>query len=146
MKLITTLTSLLVLSVASINAQEPILQFRAVSPIASEATETLMYSSGESTQELHLVKAPIITNSQIEAAKTDESNGVRVFVTLTEEGEKLFEDGIKDMQGQRIAIVVNGTVVSAPVLQATSFGRTLQISGNFSPAEAEDLATQLNKK
>jgi len=146
MKPIITLTFLLALSAASINAQDSFVQFRAVSPLATESTDTMTYSSGESALELHLVKEPIITNSQIASAEIDDNQPSVVMVTLTEEGEKRFDDGIKDMQGKQIAIVVNGRVVSAPVLQATSFGRILQISGNLSAAEAGDLANQLNKK
>ncbi|MEQ8842258.1 MAG: hypothetical protein RIB98_14840 [Acidimicrobiales bacterium] len=44
----------------------------------------------------------------------------------------------------RVAIEINGGVVSAPTIQAASFDRTqIQITGNFSEGEAKDLALVL---
>lgn len=146
MKIIILLASLLALSLSPIRAQSSLLLVQAVSATASEHTETVLFSSGETVQELHLVKDPIIDHSHIESAKIDDDGKNIVLVTLTEEGQKAFEDGIKNLQGKQIAIVVDGEVVSAPVLQSTSFGRILHISGNLSPAEASALARSLNKK
>ena len=40
----------------------------------------------------------------------------------------------------RLAIVLNGVVISAPTIQAESFKRDqIQISGNFTEKEAKDL-------
>lgn len=44
---------------------------------------------------------------------------------------------------QRLAILVNGKVISVPVIQAKKFNGTLEISGNFTKQQAEDLAKTL---
>ena len=48
--------------------------------------------------------------------------------------------GGSDCPTKQIAIVLDGQVISAPVVQAPSFSGTVQISGDFTEAEANDLA------
>jgi preprotein translocase subunit SecD len=47
-------------------------------------------------------------------------------------------------QGQRLAIVADGTLVSAPVLQFTSFAGRIQVTG-LSKEKTDDLFRRLNK-
>jgi preprotein translocase subunit SecD len=44
----------------------------------------------------------------------------------------------------KLAIVLNGEVVSAPTVQEPSFGQELTITGQFSEAEARELAQILD--
>lgn len=51
--------------------------------------------------------------------------------------------GGTDCPTKRIAIVLDGEVISAPVVQAPSFRDSVQISGDFTEAEASELARVL---
>jgi preprotein translocase subunit SecD len=67
-----------------------------------------------------------------------------VDVTLTSEGAALFDQYAASHYQQQFAIVLDGKVISAPVIQATHFGGQAQISGNFSSqADVNSLVTVL---
>jgi preprotein translocase subunit SecD len=89
---------------------------------------------------------PIISDPDIESAEVSLEQPNTVNITLFEAGGVKFKNGIKDMLGKQIAIVVNGNVVSAPVLQAVDFGRKLQIAGTLSDLETQSLVEKLNRK
>lgn len=68
-----------------------------------------------------------------------------VNLTLTEEGARIFDAYAAAHFGEQFAIVLDGIVVSAPVIQATRFGGQAQISGSFATqAEVNSLVTVLN--
>jgi preprotein translocase subunit SecD len=68
-----------------------------------------------------------------------------VDVTMTEEGARLFDQYAATHFGQQFAIVLDGIVQSAPVIQAQRFGGKAQISGSFTTqAEVNQLVTVLN--
>lgn len=50
---------------------------------------------------------------------------------------------ISEHVGKRLAIVLDGTIHSAPVIQEKIAGGTASISGQFTPEEAQDLAISL---
>ena len=88
-----------------------------------------------------------MTQKHVEkAALTYLGDSIAVLLTLSDEGSKRFDDFASTHQGERLAILVNGEVVSAPVVREKRFGGTIQILGAFSQQEAEDLATALNAK
>jgi protein-export membrane protein SecD len=59
-----------------------------------------------------------------------------VDLTFREEGAQIFDEYAAAHFGEQFAIVLDGVVVSAPMIQATHFGGKAQISGSFS-SEAE---------
>ena len=69
--------------------------------------------------------------------------GWRVDFTTTSSGSKAFDAmAAKNLQKQ-VAIVLDGVVKSAPVIQQAQFNGRGQISGSFSEKEAKDLALVL---
>jgi preprotein translocase subunit SecD len=66
-----------------------------------------------------------------------------VDFTLTGEGSALFDALAAKNVGKQVAIVLDGVVQSAPVIQQASFGGKGQISGNFKERSAKDLALVL---
>lgn len=66
-----------------------------------------------------------------------------VNVDFTGEGSQQFDALAAQTVGQQVAIVLDGVVQSAPVIQQANFGGTAQISGAFSEGEAKDLALVL---
>lgn len=100
---------------------------------------------------LYLV-GPVAANGEVfeKEAKAEINNGGwAVVVTLRggADGEDVWNalakkcfDGISECPTKQIAIVLDGKVISAPVVQTPTFNGNVQISGNFTQKEANDLA------
>jgi len=59
-------------------------------------------------------------------------------------GAKIFGDVTTENVGRRFAIVLDDRVITAPNIQSPITGGSGYIEGNFTPQEAQDLATLLN--
>ena len=66
-----------------------------------------------------------------------------VDLELKETGANLFDDYAKAHYDERFAIVLDGKVISAPTINATSFNGRAQISGSFTTETMNDLVTVL---
>ncbi|MCQ3932772.1 MAG: protein translocase subunit SecD [Chloroflexi bacterium] len=66
-----------------------------------------------------------------------------ISFTLNEEGDQIFGDFTSSHVNQRLAIVLDGVVISAPNIQQAITTGQGQITGNFSRERARVLATQL---
>jgi len=73
------------------------------------------------------------------AVSYDEFNRPYVSFRLNKVGSQVFSKLTSENIGKKIAIILDGTVKSAPVVQSQIFGSG-SISGNFSFEEANDLA------
>lgn len=69
--------------------------------------------------------------------------GWGVSLEFNAEGAKLFDQIAAANKGNQLAILLDGEVLSAPVLQTDRFGGRAQITGRFGEAEARDLASAL---
>jgi preprotein translocase subunit SecD len=79
-------------------------------------------------------------------AVPDQSNGqYYVLMRLDGRGKKIFERVTRENVGKAMAIVLDDTVFSAPVIQEVIPGGEARITGNFSPEEARDLAIVLRE-
>ena len=67
-----------------------------------------------------------------------------VALELTAEGGEIFADLTKRNIGKQIAIYLDGRTISAPVVNEEITGGRAQISGNFTPDTAKELAGRLN--
>jgi protein-export membrane protein SecD len=67
-----------------------------------------------------------------------------VLLTFNDEGAKMFEDITRTHVGERLAIFLDGSVISEPVIQEAIAGGTASISGGFTPDEAKLLVRDLN--
>ncbi len=67
-----------------------------------------------------------------------------ILFSLTAEGARIFADVTTKMVGQRLGIVLDGEVISAPNIQTPITGGSGQITGNFDQKEAIDLASALD--
>ncbi len=68
----------------------------------------------------------------------------QVSIQFNDEGSKLFEKITSENVGKVIAIYLDGSVISAPVVRETITGGQAQISGDFTPEEAKQLVGRLN--
>jgi beta-lactamase regulating signal transducer with metallopeptidase domain len=66
-----------------------------------------------------------------------------VLFTLTPRARDQFAALSRANIGRRIAVVVNGSVVASPVVKEPMLSGKVQISGNYSQAEANRLATEI---
>ncbi len=88
--------------------------------------------------------APILTGAMLEDARIgyDRRNRPLVSFTWNSEGTRLFREFTGESIGERLAAIIDGKVVTAPVIQSR-IGRNGQITGGFSATEAAALAVAL---
>ncbi len=101
--------------------------------------------NGQKIEEWFLVKdTPIVTGSQLKDARAsvDSRGKPAVNFELTDEGASIFGEATAKLIGKRIAIVLDNKVVSAPVVRSR-ISKSGQITGDFTPEEAADLAVVL---
>ena len=114
------------------------------------ADEEILYgtaSAGSSSSRIaYLVKSrPLMNGDLISDARVafGQFNEPYVSLTFNGSGAKLFDQITKDHVKQRLAIVLDRTIYSAPVIQEEISGGQAQITGSFSMKEAKDLAIVL---
>ena len=73
----------------------------------------------------------------------DQNNQPVVSFRFDTVGGRKFGDATKENVGRRLAIVLDGQVISAPVIREPILGGSGQISGNFTVSSAQDLALLL---
>ncbi len=88
-----------------------------------------------------LMTGEMVKNAQVRIGGT--FNEPYVSLDLTGRGGKVFANITEKSVGQRLAIVLDQVVRSAPVIREKILGGSAQISGSFSHEEATDLAIVL---
>ena len=108
------------------------------------ATYPMKGKNGTETR-ITLDSAPLLSGKEVADARPgfDDKSHSMVSLSFTPRGASLFEMATGEHVGKRLAIVLDGTVHSAPVIQEKIAGGTASISGQFSPEEAQDLAISL---
>ena len=103
--------------------------------------------SGRATKTPILVKKrALLTGDTIKTAKVNFGNqggGAHVSISFDTRGAKVFDRVTAENVKRRLAIVLDDTIYSAPVIQERISGGEAQITGNFTPEEASDLAIVL---
>ena len=85
----------------------------------------------------------VITDASSDFVQQPGISGQQVSMTMNAEGAKAWARLTKDNVGRSIAIVLDDMVYSAPNVQGEITGGHSQITGNFTPEEAKDLANVL---
>lgn len=83
----------------------------------------------------------VVTNAQIGVDPT--TNELEVNVTMDQNGTRKWAEYTSTHVGQQVAIVLDGVVQSAPVVQTAITGGQTRITGKFTPEEAKKLKTVL---
>jgi SecD/SecF fusion protein len=115
-------------------------------PLGYEKLNILETRSGKPYSEPILVKRRIEMGGQMVnrafrfVGPTGESG---VSLEFSGEGRDTFGKLTEANVGQRLAIVLDGEVRSAPVIRQAIVGGTAEITGSFTPQEAEELASVL---
>jgi preprotein translocase subunit SecD len=93
-----------------------------------------------------LKKQAVMTGDLLSEARVSLDNRFSepyVSITFNADGAKRFEDVTGANVKKRLAIILDNTVYSAPVIQEKISGGSAQITGNFSMDEAKDLSIVL---
>ncbi len=91
-------------------------------------------------------KGPVLDGGVITSARVNYSQisgAAEVSMTMNSTGSARWEVITEQNVGKQIAIVMDDLVYSYPNVQTKISGGSSQITGNFTPEEAEDLATVL---
>ncbi len=114
----------------------------------SKKAEGLIEAKIEGTQKkVYLHKAADATNADIASARVieDEFKLVSIEIVFTKEGAKKMANLSDEHKGKPVAIVVDGKVVSAPVLRVNINEKAL-ITGDFTKDEAERIVKGITAK
>tara|TARA_Y100000741_G_scaffold350527_1_gene320723 strand:+ start:11 stop:1567 length:1557 start_codon:yes stop_codon:yes gene_type:complete len=122
------------------------LTFRFITQNTEETfgTEKLLFE--DNSEEAIVSKRIILSGDNILDAKPrmdNQNNETVVSFTLDRVGSKRFAKATTSGIGKRLAIILDGKIVSAPVIQSAIVGGSGQISGNFTFQSATDLALLL---
>lgn len=98
------------------------------------------------SQTLNVVKTVLLDQSALQSVKAihrTQGGGDSVSLQLTENGKQRFAQATREGKGQKLAIIIDGQVQAAPMIQAEISDGRVEISGNWTYEEADDLAARL---
>lgn len=104
----------------------------------------------DSLPEILRFKSTDLSGKNLKSAYVDYNSGQgiglpQVALQFDSDGAKLFADMTKRNIGKQIAIVLDGTIVSAPTVQAEIPNGQAVITGDFTVKEAKALVARLNE-
>ncbi|MBF0143398.1 MAG: protein translocase subunit SecD [Magnetococcales bacterium] len=103
--------------------------------------------TGKVTKQPYLLtKRTVLSGKRLTDARVgfdNEFNEPQVHITFDRQGARKFAELTSEHVNERMAIVLDGKVHSAPVIRERIDGGRANISGNFTPEEANDLAITL---
>ncbi|WP_169942040.1 protein translocase subunit SecD [Campylobacter sp. RM15925] len=122
-------------------------QANTLSAVEAESYGSIVYPDVKNEQQKYVVKnIPVLDGSMLTDARVtfdQRTNAPVISFTLNAEGARIFGDFTGANVGKRLAIVLDGKVYSAPVINERIGGGNGQISGGFSVEEAHDVAIAL---
>ena len=122
-------------------------QFRLVAAEGDIDAEVVRLARPEGDEmELRLARDVVLDGSGIERAQADRDMTISqwmVSVTFTEAGSQRLFEVTRDNIDRRLAMVVDGLVVTAPTIRSPIQGAA-EINGSFDRERAEQLAKAIN--
>lgn len=115
-----------------------ILPYKMTDPVTGETLSN--------TAKMVLKKEAVLTGSYLmdaEVMVSPQDNRPYVSIKFDPTGAKIFEEITKNNLQKNLAIVLDGTIYSAPTIQSVISGGDASISGNFTFKEANNLAIVL---
>jgi preprotein translocase subunit SecD len=114
-------------------------EFRLAQPEPAEGlTLVVLAASGES---FYLHDEVLLSNADIECASPGSWDGrPTVALTFTEAGREKFAQLTEENVGGRVGILLDGELVTAPVIRAPIYEGKAVINGNFTEQEAKRIA------
>ena len=103
--------------------------------------DTILLENIETKEVVRVMARPSLTGDYLQDASMQyDNNSPVVSFSLNKAGADIFGDLTFKNVGKRIAIVLDGSLISAPVVRDTISGGAGVISGNFTNEEANNLA------
>ena len=111
-------------------------------------------ATGRTYEDIYWVnKTVLIDQSDLQTTTVGTSNPAtsndpgkpEIDVIFTAKGRQRLAEVTRQSINKRLAIIINGQIVSAPMIRAEIPGGTAVISGNFTKSEATDLSTKINQ-
>jgi preprotein translocase subunit SecD len=123
---------------------EGLLQARYEKGLPPDTEIVVSKEQGKVTEALLVPKEPKLTGSMLEDARIENDRIGQPIVGFTwnAEGTRIFREFTEENIGERLAVIKDGEVISAPVIRA-KIGRSGVIEGRFTTAEARTLSVQL---
>ena len=113
---------------------------------SDKGAATLRLPASETGQFYTLNRQSLLSGSELSDAHLSFDPNTQepvVNFRLNQHGAEIFADITKANIGRAFAVVLDGVVVTAPVIRSAISGGSGQISGNFTSREASDLALLL---
>ncbi|MDB9776955.1 protein translocase subunit SecD [Alphaproteobacteria bacterium] len=103
--------------------------------------DTILLENPETNEYVRVLARPSLTGDYLQDASLQyDNNSPVVSFSLNKAGADIFGDLTSKNIGKRIAIVLDDSLISAPVVRDTISGGAGVISGNFTNEEANNLA------
>lgn len=120
-------------------------EFREVVNKASDDSEVVKFVDNREAA-LNLSKTVHVSSKDIDKCQPTigYSKDYLVNIRFTTEGAKKFGKLTEKIVGRRLAIVINGKIMSAPTVNEAIYGGSAQITGGFTLEEARNLAASIN--
>ena len=113
---------------------------------ARQFGDIILNDVSEKERKYLLYSIPILDGSMLTDAKVgykQKSNQPLINFSLNAQGAKIFADFTEKSVGKRMAVVLDNEVYTAPNIVQRIGGGQVQITGNFTPQEAHDVAIAL---
>ncbi len=134
------------------NPEPSVFQFRLVlnAPSAKADPMTVVQpgADAKAAETLYVQKKVLLDQTDLKSASviTNQPAGKpRLQITFTDAGAKQLAKVTHQNIGKRLAIIIDGRLYSAPTIKSEIRGGQAEITGNFSEAEAQDLAAKINQ-
>ena len=138
-------------AIAGDNKQEantpPVFELRKVSDRAGADTIRMELERNGHKEILNVSKNPVLTTADVAAAATqdDPLNGTDVVVLkFTPDGAERLAEVTADSIDKQLAVLLNGKLVSAPIVKQPITGGSVQISANSKEGAARELVRKIN--
>jgi preprotein translocase subunit SecD len=118
-------------------------------PSANTEPMTLITKNKDNTYSdvLNVQKTVLLNQTALQSAKssTDALGQAVIEINFTGDGGKRFAEVTRQKMHKRLAIIIDGQLYEAPVIQMEISGGKALISGSFSKQEARELAAKINE-
>jgi beta-lactamase regulating signal transducer with metallopeptidase domain len=127
-------------------AEAPVFQLRLALDTPMDNTEPMRLvapsGSSASAETLYVTKEILLDQTAIESAKVNQDNlgHPQIDISFTAAGRNQFAGITRQHLNQRLAIVIDGRLWTAPVVRSEITGGKAVVNGSFSEKEAQELA------
>ena len=131
---------------SGLRAGEGKFEIRAVAPrLGSTGNEYVLDDGGGDPVKLSLGSEVLLDTSALASAEAKWEEGYwAIEVELTPAGTQRFGEITARFLNRRLAMLINGTLRCAPVVNSAITGGSFEVAGNFTEAEVKALAADLN--